>query len=369
MIPFLNIPAQWNAIKDEALPVVERVLASAQYVLGPEVAAFENEFAAFSGASHGVAVNTGTSALHVSLLAAGVGPGDEVITTPHTFVATVAAIVYTGARPVLVDIDPRRMTLDPERIEAAITPRTKALLPVHLYGQTADMDPILEIAAKHGLTVIEDACQAHGAAYKGRPAGSLGRLAAFSFYPGKNLGACGEGGMALTSDPDLAAAMRNLRDWGASKRYHHDTLGFNYRMDGLQGALLRIKLRHLPAWNQARLDNARLYDELLDGSGLTLPWQAPDCRHGFHLYVVRHPRRDELQRRLQEAGVQTGLHYPIAVHEQPGYAMLGYKAGDFPHAEAAARQVLSLPMCPFLSGDQVREVAGHVRRILKEMDA
>ncbi len=369
MIKFLNIPAQWESIKDEAMPVVERVLASAQYTLGPEVSAFEEEFATACGVRHGVAVNTGTSALHVALLAAGVGPGDEVITIPHTFVATVAAILYTGARPVLVDIDPQRMTMDPDLVRAAITPRTKVLLPVHLYGQTADMDPLLALASEFGLTVIEDACQAHGAVYKGRPAGSLGDMASFSFYPGKNLGACGEGGMTVCNSEAHAQKMRQLRDWGASKRYHHETLGFNYRMDGLQGALLRIKLKRLKGWNDARRANAALYAQLLENAGVQLPWVAPDCLHSFHLFVIRHPKRDELQRLLQDADVQTGLHYPVPVHLQPGYASLGYTQGDFPHSEAAAREVLSLPMCPFMGADQVREVAQHVVRIVKELGA
>jgi dTDP-4-amino-4,6-dideoxygalactose transaminase len=369
MIPFLNLRAQWEAIKDEALPAAERVLASAQYVLGPEVAAFENEFAALCGVAHGIGVNTGTSSLHLALLAAGVGPGDEVITVPHTFVATVAAILYAGARPVFVDVEPGRMTMDPALVAQAVTPRTKALLPVHLYGQTADMDPLLALAQAHGLTVMEDACQAHGAAYKGRPAGSLGAMACFSFYPGKNLGACGEGGMVVTDDAALAEKLRMLRDWGAKKRYHHEVLGYNYRMDGIQGAMLRIKLKRLPAWNDTRRAHAALYGRCLAEAGVTIPWQAPDCRHAFHLYVVRHPKRDALQARLQEAGVQTGLHYPVPVHLQPGYAGLGYGPGDFPASEAAAREVLSLPMCPFLTPDQVCEVAGQVARITRELDA
>jgi len=361
MIPFLDLKAQYASIKDDINLAVGRVLESTQFVLGPEVAAFEEEFAAFSGARHGIAVNSGTSALHLALLAAGVGPGDEVITIPFTFVATVQAIRYTGARPVFVDIDPRTFTMDPAAIEAAITPRTKVILPVHLYGHPADMDPIVACAKRHGLAVIEDACQAHAAHYKGRRVGSLGDFACFSFYPGKNLGAYGEGGIVVTSDPVRAQQIRMLRDWGQEERYHHVVQGFNYRMEGLQGAILRVKLRHLEAWTEARRENATRYTVRLADSNVTAPFARPDCRHVYHVYAVRTDDRATLQARLQAEGIQTGLHYPIPVHLQPAHLDLGYCDGQFPESERAARQVLSLPMYPELTDTQIDTVCAAVR--------
>jgi len=360
VIPFIDLRAQYQSIKDEVLPAVARVLESGQYVLGEEVAAFEGEFAAYCGTKYAVAVNSGTSALHLALLAAGAGPGDEVITTPHTFVATVAAILYAGARPVLVDIDPTTYTIDPNRVEAAITPRTKVIMPVHLYGLMADMGAIGEIARRHGLTVIEDAAQAHGAEYKGQRAGTFGELGCFSFYPGKNLGACGEAGAVVTNDPEKARVLRLLRDWGAEKKYHHVLCGFNYRMEGIQGAILRIKLRHLPAWTEARCRHAAAYDRLLAGTGVGLASVPADRRHVYHIYPVFSPRRDALQRHLHERGVQTGIHYPIPVHAQQGYAHLGYGTGDFPHTETAAAQELSLPMFAELSEPALAAVAAAV---------
>lgn len=357
MIPFLDLKAQYAGIKAELDAAVLKVLASSQYVLGDEVAAFEQEFAAYCGADYAVAVNTGTSALHLALLAAGVGPGDEVVTVPFTFIATVSAICYAGARPVFVDIEPRTFTIDPEKLEAVITPRTKAIIPVHLYGQMADMDPIMDIARHHGLAVVEDACQAHGAEYCGRRAGGMGVSGCFSFYPGKNLGACGEGGMVVTSDLGHAQTIRLLRDWGQSKRYHHDMQGFNYRMDAIQGAILRVKLRHLDMWTEARRSHALHYTELLAGCpAAQSPAEVPGRRHVYHVYAVRSPDRDGLRRRLDEAGVQTGLHYPIPVHLQQAHADLGHRAGDFPVAESAARQVLSLPIFPEMTPRQIERV-------------
>lgn len=364
MIPFLDLKAQYAGIKEEIDEAVLRVLASAQYVLGDEVSAFEREFAAYCGVEHAVAVNTGTSALHVALLAAGVGPGDEVITVPFTFVATAAAIRYAGARPVLVDIDPVTFTMDPQKLEAAITPRTRAIVPVHLYGQMADMDPILDIARYHGVQVIEDACQAHGARYRGRTAGSLGLSGCFSFYPGKNLGACGEGGMAVTNDAGQARTMRMLRDWGQDGRYHHVIQGFNYRMDGIQGAVLRVKLRHLETWTEARRSHAAHYTERLALSPeVVAPIEHGDRRHVYHVYAVRSADRAALQQRLQANGVQTGLHYPVPVHLQPAHADLGYRAGDFPESECAAAEVLSLPIYPEMTPAQIDEVTALVRQV------
>jgi dTDP-4-amino-4,6-dideoxygalactose transaminase len=291
------------------------------------------------------------------LLTAGVEPGDEVITVPFTFVATVAAIEYAGARPVLVDVEPEFLTMDPAKLEAAITTRTKAIIPVHLFGQPADMDPIMAIARKHGLVVIEDACQAHGAEYKGQRCGSIGQLGCFSFYPGKNLGAYGEGGAVVTSDPDLAKKIRLLRAWGEETRYEHKYRGFNYRMDGVQGAILGVKLRYLEAWTEARRRNAAEYARQLADASVTLPRERDEVRHVYHVYVVRLQQRDAWRDRLTEAGVQTGVHYPIPVHLQPAYRDLGYSAGAFPVSERASAEVLSLPMFPELTHDQIKEVA------------
>ncbi|MBY5568167.1 DegT/DnrJ/EryC1/StrS family aminotransferase [Rhizobium leguminosarum] len=357
MIPFLDIKAQYQSIKGEIDAAVLGVLASGQYVLGDEVARFEQEFADYCNVKHAIAVNTGTSALHLALLAAGVGPGDEVITVPFTFVATVSAICYTGARPVFVDVELVTLTMDPAEVEAKITPRTKAIVPVHLYGQMANMDAIKAIAERHGIPVIEDACQAHGAQYKGHRAGSIGLSGCFSFYPGKNLGACGEGGMVVTNDDDQAKTMRMLRDWGQEQRYHHLLKGFNYRMDAIQGAILRVKLRHLEAWTEARRTHARRYSSLLAGSTvLTTPVEAADRRHVYHVYAIRSRDRDGLQRLLSAEGIPSGLHYPIPVHLQKAHADLGYQAGDFPVSEAAAREVLSLPIYPEMPVRHVDQV-------------
>lgn len=362
MIPFLDIKAQYATIQQELEAAALKVLRSGRYVLGEDVAALEEEFAAYCGTSHAIAVNTGTSALHLSLLAAGVGPGDEVITTPFTFVATAAAISYIGARPVFVDIDPVTFNIDPDQIERAITSRTRAIVPVHLYGQMADMNPILQIAAKHGLAVIEDACQAHGASYGGQRAGSMGISGCFSFYPGKNLGACGEGGIIVTNDDKQAQQMRMLRDWGQDRRYHHVTQGFNYRMDAIQGAILRVKLRQLEHWTEARRTRARLYTGLLANGPVEVPREAAGRRHVWHVFAVRTRDRDQLQKFLLSEGVETGLHYPIPVHLQPAYAHLGHVPGDFPAAEAAANSVLSLPLYPELSTRDVGTVAELVKQ-------
>jgi dTDP-4-amino-4,6-dideoxygalactose transaminase len=360
MIPFLDLKAQHRALREELLAAAARVIDGCQFVLGDEVAAFEEEFAAFCTAKHAVGVNTGTSALHLALLAAGVGPGDEVVTVSHTFVATVSAIRYAGATPVLVDVDPASFTMDPRLVERAITNRTRAILPVHLYGQPADMDPILEIGRRHDLLVIEDSCQAHGAEYRGRRTGSMGHMAAFSFYPGKNLGACGEGGALVTNDPELARRVRMLRDWGQDRRYHHALEGFNYRMDNVQGAFLRVKLRHLPAWTEARRAHAARYRALFEGSGVRFPAEMSYAKHAYHLYAVMTPRRDGLHAALHEKGIATGFHYPTPVHLQPCFAVLGYRRGDLPCSERAASEEISLPMYPELTEDQIREVAAAV---------
>lgn len=355
-VPFLDLKQQYLGIRDEIWSAVAAVFDSTQYVLGREVAAFEDEFAAYCGVRHAVAVNSGTSALHCALLAAGIGPGDEVITVPCTFVATVAAVVYTGAKPVLIDVDPVSYTMDTARIEGAISPKTKAILPVHLYGNPAAMDAILEIANRRGLIVIEDAAQAHGAQYQGRRCGSMGDLGCFSFYPGKNLGAYGEGGLVATNDHELARKTRMLRDWGAEKKYQHMLKGFNYRMDAVQGAVLRVKLRYLEAWVEARRANAARYNRLLAETDLVLPVEAVGRRHAYHLYAVLSPARDRLMESLTARGIQTGLHYPHPVHLLPAYADLGYRVGDFPVSERIATQELSLPMFPELTGADIDEV-------------
>jgi dTDP-4-amino-4,6-dideoxygalactose transaminase len=361
VIPFVDLKSQYASIKSEVNAAIQGVLDSCQFTLGSEVAAFEDEFAAYCQAKHGIGVNSGTSALHLALLAAGIGPGDEVITVPFTFVATVAAIHYSGAKTVFVDIDPRTFTMDVTAIEAAITPKTRAILPVHLYGQPADMDPILEIAKRHRLVVIEDAAQAHGAEYKGRRTGSMGDMGCFSFYPGKNLGAYGEGGMVTTDNPDYARTLRMLRDWGAERKYEHVLKGYNYRLEGIQGAVLRVKLRHLESWTEARRAVAAHYDRLLAGSGVQTPRAMPYSRHVYHIYAIRTSERQVWQDALQKQGIHTGIHYPIPVHLLPAYADLGYQRGQFPHAEQAAAEVLSLPMYPELSAAQRETVCRAVK--------
>lgn len=362
-VKFLDLEAQYRSIKGDVDAAVLRVLASSTYVLGPDVEAFEREFAGAHRADDGIAVNSGTSAIHLALLAAGVGPGDEVITVSMTFTATAAAISYTGATPVFVDVDELSFTMDPAQIEAKITPRTKAIIPVHLYGQSADMNPIMEIAERHGLVVIEDAAQAHLAEYEGRPVGSIGHIGCFSFYPGKNLGAYGEGGLAVTSVPEYAHKMRLLRDWGQSRKYHHEFLAYNYRMDAIQGAILGVKLRHLDLWTEARRSNARRYEQLLANSKVGVAREVPGRRHVYHIFSVFHPDRDRLRDELGKEGIQTGIHYPIPVHLQGAYRELGYNAGDFPVTERVASEQLSLPMFAELTNDQIERVSDALHSI------
>ena len=357
MIPFVDLKAQYHSIKPEVDAAIARVLESGQFILGEEVAAFEEEFADYCDVQFGVGVNSGTSALHLALLAAGIGPGDEVITVPLTFVATVAAICYSGARPVFVDVDPFSFNIDVTKIEAAITERTRAIVPVHLYGQPADMAPILDIAQRHRLTVIEDAAQAHGAEYRGKKVGSLGDLACFSFYPSKNLGAYGEGGMVVTNSPEYATALRTLSNHGQDHKHHHGMKGYNYRLEELQAAVLRVKLRHLEEWTGRRRQHAYQYNRLLDGAGIETPEEMPGVRHVYHLYVLRSTQRDALQAHLAARGIGTGIHYPLPVHLQEGYRDLRYTEGDFPVAEACARSLLSLPMYPELTESQIEEIA------------
>jgi dTDP-4-amino-4,6-dideoxygalactose transaminase len=356
VIPFLDLKAQYRAIGAELNAAAIGVLESGQYVLGPQVAAFETAFARYCGAAHAVGVSTGTSALHLALLAAGVQPGDEVITVPMTFVASVAAIQHAGAVPKLVDIDPDNWTMDPSLLEAAITPRTRAILPVHLHGRLADMERICEIARAHGLMVIEDAAQSHGAELGGRRAGTFGDLGCFSFYPGKNLGACGEGGAVVTKRPDLAKRLRVLRDWGQERKYEHVVKGFNERLHEIQAALLSVKLRYLEAWTDARRSLAARYDAQLAGAGIPRPASPVDREHVYHVYAVRVRDRDAVRASLTAAEIQSGVHYPTPVHLQPAYADLGYRPGAFPISEALARETLSLPIFPEMTQAQVDQV-------------
>ena len=362
-IPLVDLRGQYASIRHEVDAAMARVLESGQLALGPEVEAFEREFADYCGAAHGVAVNSGTSALHLALLAAGVGPGDEVVTVPFTFIATVAAIRYTGATPVFVDIDPGTRTMDAAQVEKAMTARTKAVIPVHLFGHPADLDPLLALARPRGVAVIEDASQAHGAEHRGRRVGGLGDLGCFSFYPTKNLGAYGEGGMVVTGDEAHARAIRALRSWGDDERHPPPRAGFNYRMEALQGAVLRVKLRHLPAWTEARRAIAAAYDRALAPTGVTVPAARPNVRHVYTCYAVETAQRDALRGALDAAGIRTGLHYPAPLHLHPSCADLRGRAGDHPHAEAAAARTLSLPIYPGLPDDvplRGAEIAGQV---------
>ena len=356
-IPFNDIQAEYRELKSDIDQALARVIERTQFILGPDVQALEEEFADYSQTRFGVGVNSGTSALHLALLSLGIGAGDEVITTPFTFFATVAAIHYVGATPVLVDIDDRTFNMDVTKIEAAITERTRAIMVVHLYGQPADMDPILDIARRHKLAVVEDAAQAHGAEYKGRRVGSIGDLGCFSFYPTKNLGAPGEGGMVVTNNADHARKLRMLRDWGQEQKYYPVLKGFNYRLQGMQAAVLRVKLRRLEAWTEARRANAALYNHLLAASGVVLPVAPESVRHVYHLYTVRSHDRDALQRELAEAGIPTAVHYPKPIHMLPAYHDARYPEGAFPVAEACSRSVLSLPVHAYLSREQIDRVA------------
>lgn len=360
IIKFLDLDAQYRSIKAQVDEAVLDVLGSSSFVLGPEVVKFEEEFAAHHEVEHGVAVNSGTSALHLALLAAGIGPGDEVITVSMTFVATAAAISYIGAVPVFVDVDRESLTMDPSQIEAKVTARTKAIVPVHLHGQAADMAPIMEIAERHGLVVVEDAAQAHCARYKGKSVGGIGHIAAFSFYPGKNLGAYGEGGMVTTNNADYAEHIRLLRDWGQRQKYHHEMLAYNYRMDAIQGAILRVKLAQIEGWTEQRRAHARHYSARLAESGIPVSVELADRRHVYHIYSVFHPERQQLQVALQKQGIQSGMHYPIPVHLQECYRELGYRDGELPVTEKIAREQLSLPMFAELAEEQVNRVCDAV---------
>jgi dTDP-4-amino-4,6-dideoxygalactose transaminase len=364
-VPFLNLRAQHDPIRAELVAAFEEVLNTSAFAGGPLVAKFEGEFAAFCGTKYAIGVGNGTDALWLALLSLGVGPGDEVITVSATFMATAEAITYCGAKPVFVDIDEETYTMNPALIEAAITPRTKAIIPVHLYGQVADMDPIMEIARRRNLFVVEDACQAHGAEYKGRKAGSIGHAAAFSMYPGKNLGALGEAGAITTNDATLAEKMKTLRDHGQHKKYYHSMIGWNGRMDGIQGAALSLKLRNLDQGNAARREHAARYSTLLSSvEQVIIPTVASYGVPVFHLYVVRLQDRDRVLRELGQRGISCGIHYPIPVHRQQAYASLGIPSGSLPVTERYADEILSLPMFPELTNDQIDLVVRELKRVI-----
>ncbi len=403
-VPFLDLKAQYESMKDEIHAAIQQVLDATAFAGGPFVAQFEKEFASFCGCQEGIGVGSGTEALWLCLLALGIGPGDEVITVPNSFIATAEAISFCGATPAFVDVDAHTYTLDPNKLEdylkrrvqgagarvqkpqqtsnrsnrqratvssirnpqsAIRNGRPKAIIPVHLFGQPADMDPILEIAKKYDLAVIEDACQAHGAEYKGKKAGSLGDAGCFSFYPGKNLGAYGEAGAAVTNNSAMAGKMRMIRDHGQSRKYHHDLIGWNDRMDGIQGAILSAKLKHLSAWNEARRKNAHLYTKLLKNTdGIAVPEEAPYARHIYHIYAVRVQNRDKLMNALGERGVSCGIHYPIPIHLTDAYKFMGLGKGSFPAAEKCADEFLSLPMFPELAEEQINYVCSEIKGLL-----
>jgi dTDP-4-amino-4,6-dideoxygalactose transaminase len=368
-VPVLDLKAEYAELRDEILPALERVCQSSCFVLGPEVEAFEREFADFCGTKHCIALTNGTAALHLGLLALGVQSGDEVITSPNTFLATAEAITYCGAVPVFVDIDPATGNLDPNLIERAITPRTRAILPVHLYGRPADMDAIREIGARHNLRILEDAAQAHGAHYRGRRVGGLDHAAAFSFYPTKNLGAYGEGGALTTNDDQIAQFVRAARNHGQTARYEHEFVGYNYRMQGFQGAVLRIKLRRLYRWTQRRREIAREYRQSLAGARLAMPVDDPRDECVYHQFVIYVDNRSAVVAKLTAREIETVIHYPKPVHLQPAYSSLGCPPGTFPHAERACDRVLSLPLHPWLSNEQVAYVANAVREVVGEKQA
>lgn len=356
-VPFVDLSAQYETIKADVTVAMDKVLRNCNFILGQQVADFEQAFARYCDVPHAVGVDSGTTALELLLRAHGVGAGDEVIIQANTFIATAIAITRIGAKPVLVDCIPETYEIDTTQLEAAITPRTVALMPVHLYGHPADMDPIMAIAERHNLIVIEDASQAHGARYKGQRVGSIGHSAAFSLYPAKNLGAYGDAGIIVTKDADIAQKVRLLRNYGSVKKYHHDSIGYNHRLDTLQAAVLCVKLPYMDEWNRCRRKNAALYDQFLADTSLELPQTAEGAEPVYHLYVVRVEQREAFREAMQAAGISTGVHYPIPIHMQPAYEFLGYQAGDFPVTERDASRIVSLPMYAELSEEQVRYVA------------
>lgn len=361
-IPLVDLKRQYLSIKKEIDEAIQKVIDKSAFIMGENVEGFENEFAKFCGVKYGVGTSSGTTALHLALVACGIKQGDEVITVPYTFIATTEAISHTGAKVVFLDIEDRSYNMDSEKIEQAITGKTKAIIPVHLFGHPADMDKIMEIAKKHNLIVIEDACQAHGAEYKGKKVGSLGDIACFSFYPGKNLGAYGDAGMAVSDNQELVEKMRLLRNHGYQKKYYHEIEGYNYRLDAIQAAILRVKLRHLEEWTEKRRKNAKLYDELLKGNGVKTPLEMEYAKHVYHLYVIGIEEREELYLRLKKNEISTAIHYPLPLHLQQAYSYLGYKKGDFPVSEACTERLLSLPMFPELTEDEIKRIVEIIKK-------
>lgn len=366
MIPLVDLRAQFRSVEGEIGTAIARVMDHAGFILGEEVELFEREFASYVHAQCAVGVGSGTDALHLALRALEIGPGDEVITAPNSFIATALAISYAGAKPVFVEIEPDTYTIDPGRIEEAITSKTRAIIPVHLYGQPADMDPIIEIARRHDLSVIEDACQAHGASYRGRMAGTIGDVGCFSFYPGKNLGAYGDGGVIVTNNEVIGAKIRMLRNYGEKQKYHHELKGFNSRLDAIQAAVLRVKLRKLDNWNGLRGKNAQLYDELLGEMDIATPVKREYATHVYHLYVIHCDKREDLIRHLKAKNVYAGIHYPVPIHLQKAYLDLGYAAGTFPITEKYASEIVSLPMFPELTTEQIQCVASEIKEFLSQ---
>jgi len=364
MIPFVDLKAQYDSIKDEIDEAIQNVLNNTSFIMGEELKKFEEEFARFCDVKYGIGVANGSDALILALRACGIGEGDEVITVPNTFIATTEAITHVGGKIVFVDIDPKTYTIDVSKIEEKITEKKKAIIPVHLYGQPADMGPIMELAKKHNIKIIEDAAQAHGAAYKGKKVGSIGDAGCFSFYPGKNLGAYGDAGMVVTNSEEIAEKIKLLRNHGRIiKKYEHEIEGYSSRLDNLQAAILRMKLRHLNKWNESRRKNAKRYNELLSNvSGIITPYEADYAKHVYHLYVIRTENRDKLREELKSKGVVTGIHYPIPLHLQPAYKYLGYKEGDFSITERASQEILSLPMFAELTDEQIGEIVKLIKK-------
>ena len=364
MIPFIDLKAQYDSIKDEIDNAIQNVINNTSFIMGEELKKFEEEFAWFCDVKYAIGVANGSDALILALRACGIGEGDEVITVPHTFISTAEAISNVGGKVVFVDINPKTYTIDVSKIEEKINEKTKAIIPVHLYGQPADMDPIMELARKYNLKVIEDAAQAHGAEYKGKKVGSIGDVGCFSFYPGKNLGAYGDAGMVVTNNEEIAEKVKLLRNHGRiTKKYEHKIEGYSSRLDNLQAAILRVKLRHLNKWNDSRRKNAKKYNKLLNNiGGITTPYEADYSKHVYHLYVIRiEKERDKLREELKSKGVATGIHYPIPLHLQPACSYLGYKRGDFPVTEKASQEILSLPMFAELSDEQIKKIVKLIR--------
>ena len=365
-VPFLDLKRQYNGIKDEIKSEIDIVLDNCSYILGSKAAEFEEKFAKFCNTKYVIGVNSGTDALLLALKAYDIGIGDEVILPVNTFIATAEAVSHSGAKPVFVDMDPKTYNIDAKKISGRITGKTKAIIPVHLYGQMADMDEIMNIAKKHNLIVIEDACQAHGAEYKGEKAGSIGNIGCFSFYPGKNLGAYGDAGACVTNDEKIVEKIKKLRDHGSSVKYHHEYIGYNSRLDGIQGAVLSVKLKHLPKWLEQRRKNAQLYNKYLGGSSIITPFEPSWSKAAYHLYVIQTDNRDAVMKKLSEKKIACMIHYPIPIHMQKAYSFSGYKEGDFPEAEKYAKKIISLPMCPELTEEQIKFVCEQLKEIVAE---